>query len=193
MTKRTHQEKLQQAWNRKVSLETILFPRVRNPEKGRRRAAYHEAGHAVLCVVGAYDIEHVTITEGSGLCKDIGRPDWHRAEYTWMLLAGVVAEARFLRCGIFSMNPYTWSNDWESAREMIAGRIGMEDQESWNDPEMDAGVDDAFANAKRLVAEHWPLIERVAGALLERGRLDGDEVLHLCGRLSLLKPSDILA
>lgn len=58
---------------------------------------------------------------------------------------------------------------------------------------MDAAVDEAFAATRRLLAESWPLIERVAHALLEHGQLDGDEVLHLCGRLSPLKPPAILA
>lgn len=179
--KRTVQQKLNGAWGRAV----MFRESARDIQKERRRAAYHEAAHAVMCAMGGYAIEYVMLAEeyAGGLCKDIGRPDWHREEYTWMSLAGVAAEARFLRCGIFSIAPEIWDDDWESARAMIAGRLGKDDQEQWDDPEMDAAVDEAFANTKRQVAENWALIERVAHGLLERGRLEGDEVLYLCGLL----------
>ena len=91
----------------------------------------------------------------------------------WMRLAGVVAEARFSRRGIFSIHPSFWEEDWDCALAAITRSP---------DPEgIDKEVENAFENTKQLVIENWQAVERVAAALLERGRLDGDEVRALCG------------
>jgi hypothetical protein len=42
-----------------------------------------------------------------------------------------------------------------------------------------ASQERAEREADALVREHWPAIERVAVALLERGRLEGDDVVRL--------------
>lgn len=112
-----------------------------------------------------------------------------------MCLSGVVAEARLAGCGIEEVNYETWRKDWYDVRTKLIRVIDEDDagqltisQSSW-----DAEVEKAFSETQRLVAENWPLIERVAGALLKHGQLDRYAVLHLCGRLSPLKSPAILA
>lgn len=197
MKKQTSQTKLRRAWGRKT-LQSTLFPRVRRTARWRAALAHHEARHAVAYTISGIGIEHVTIVQdrrggADGLCRERAGDSWFDRGHVTGALAGVVAEARYRRCGIFALDPATWDADWSAARERIADDLGKDDVEEWEDAEMDAAVDEAFDETKRAVAECWPLIERVASALLECERLEGDEVMHLCGRLSLLKPPAILA
>ena len=202
MVKKTSQQKLQQAWGRKT-LNSMLFPRMPKKQQRRRRLAHHEAGHAVAYAICGFEIAYVTIleeTDAAGVCQAKGRQGdgrawgtWFDPEHVWISLAGIVAEARFLKCGVFCINPETWDTDWCMARERVAGRLGRQDAEEWEDAEMDAEIDQAFHETRRLIAENWIYVERVALALLDRDRLDGDEVLCLCDRLSIIEPPAILA
>lgn len=200
MAKQTYQENLRRAWVRRMS-RWPLVPKIRSQKKWQAGLAHHEVGHAVLYAICGFDINYVSIIDEAdrdGYCQVNAKADYRSSGDVWIALSGVVAEARYLQCGIFSISPDTWRTDWRNAHERISADLGRPPRKGilkgWNDdPEMDTAIKKAFTDTRRLVVENWYLIERVAHALLERGRLDGDEVLHLCGRLSPLKPSAILA
>lgn len=139
------------------------------------RVAYHEAGHAVVRVALGLEPCPVEIrTDGTGLAHGTERLEhgdrWIIERQILWTLAGPVAEARAARCSLISVFWGGGASDWAHARERLATPCpylnDLDSYEQW---------------ARELVGEHWQGIERVAVALLERGRLDGSTVADLAG------------
>jgi hypothetical protein len=130
----------------------------------QRRAAYHEAGHVVQCILEDGDVRAVQLDvrdPGAGACETV----WSSSPA--VSLAGPAAEQVYLeRCGtpVPEWDPM-WGADWENAaRNLVA--IGR-------DPSDRAGI------LTRLCTElrrHWQAIEALADVLLEKGFLPDLEV-----------------
>jgi hypothetical protein len=130
----------------------------------QRRAAYHEAGHAVQCVLEDGDVRAVRLDvrePGAGACETV----WSSSPT--VSLAGPAAEQVYLerRGELVPAWDSMWGADWENAaRNLVA--IGR-------DPSDRAGI------LTRLCTElrrHWQAVEALAEALLEKGSLSDHEI-----------------
>jgi hypothetical protein len=137
-----------------------------------RITAIHEAAHAVAALRLGLIFDHVTAvpdleaeTDGALHWTDLqsaGGLEISADIDAVVLLAGPFAEARLLD---------------STLHEVLAGDAAGEDREALATLGLD---DEQFVAASRealeLVQQEWPLIERVAQALLERETLDFAEV-----------------
>jgi hypothetical protein len=130
----------------------------------RFRAAYHEAGHAVQCVLEDGDVRavHLVVRDpGAGACETVC------SSSPTVSLAGPAAEQVYLeRCGepLGECDPM-WGADWENAAQNLVA-IGR-------DPSDLAGI---LTRLRTELCRHWRAVEALAEALLKRGFLSGHEV-----------------
>ncbi len=129
----------------------------------QRRAAYHEAGHAVQCVLEEGDVRAVRLdvrAPGAGTCETV----WSSSPT--VSLAGPAAEQIYLeRCG----EPVPdwdamWGADWEHAAQHLAA-LGR-------DPSDRTGM---LTTLRTELRRHWQAIEALAGTLLEQGFVSDHE------------------
>ena len=140
-----------------------------------RITACHEAAHAVVALRLGLIFDHVTAvpdydaeTDGALHWTDLqsaGDLEISREVDAIVLLAGPFAEARLTK---------------QSLHDVLAGDAAGEDREALATLGLD---DEQFVAASRealaLVEQDWPVIERVAEALLEFQTLACDEVAAL--------------
>lgn len=161
---------------------------------GRKRIAYHEAGHAVVLALlgrGRFDVAEVSIKAGSS-CVDenlrvqghallAGNEDLNLYEFGLSTLAGIAAENRF-----FEENPPTdedrqWGalndiEEWEQACRRLCQDEGKAQLVGLNVMRMlqqifdDPGV--------------WKVLSELAAALVDKETLAGDELKEMFSRLS---------
>jgi ATP-dependent Zn protease len=157
----------------------------------RVRTAYHEAGHAVAALMLGLPLEEVSITMdgehglvGGTHCRPRLAhldPDTHWGRVSpedagqlraaiMVSCAGPLAEAR-------CTGRFTWrcgEGDRETAMEYA--RYMRHDPAAFQ-----AYLDAIFRQTAELInaTRTWPLVEAVAQALLERGRLDGPEARQI--------------
>jgi hypothetical protein len=128
------------------------------------RAAYHEAGHAVQCVLQDGDVRvvHLDVRDpGAGACETV----WSSSPA--VSLAGPAAEQVYHeRCGkpVPDWDPM-WGADWENAARYLV-TIGR-------DPSDRAGI---LTRLRTELRRHWQAVEALAEALLENGFLSGHAV-----------------
>lgn len=151
--------------------------------------AYHEAGHAVVAFYLCIAFKYVTIIPGKGcfghlkpkpLFRSSENPGvicrlFHDNKYdrvrrkaeknATVLMAGMEAQRRFRPSSVRSYHGTKDDTDVLDYLEYFAA-----DKELW------FWQKQLRAQAKNLIASHWPAVEAVAAALLERKRLTGDEV-----------------
>jgi hypothetical protein len=112
-------------------------------------------------------VHHVTLREAITPAKRFtARRRWKLAV---VALAGPAAEDRFQRYPP-AEHPALWNSAWDGDARNAARYLGI-----------DGDVVAAHREAARLVRRHWSVIERVADALGERGRLSGAVVGALIG------------
>jgi len=162
----------------------------------RVRTAYHEAGHAVAALLLGLPLEEVSISTdaehelvGGTHCRPRLAhldPDTHWGRVTpedagqlraaiMVSCAGPLAEAR-------CTGRFTWrcgEGDRETAMEYA--RYVRHDPAAFQ-----AYLDALFRQTTELIyaPQTWPLVEAVARALLERGRLDGPQARRLVEQAS---------
>lgn len=136
----------------------------------RAVAAHHEAGHAAAVTYLGWQVLELTIdhTDDSGHCKFIPGDRAHDEPMLLLLdfmvvsLAGPIAEARIAGQATTPGCHLDYSQAAEDAR--LTGLPG-------------ATLDVADRRAKDAVLVHWPLVVRLAAALLDGdGRLAGHEL-----------------
>jgi hypothetical protein len=151
-----------------------------------RATCFHEAAHAVfaLKVCGFY-LQYVSADESLCAAKfpvfNGYAEHWRRALYT---RAGRFAEQLEILAQIL---PESWEEFSEDAEieaedESIRGDTFylMEDLYGMGDPEGEYPV--VVSDTEETVREVWPEITAVAEILMERGRLEGDEVARIIER-----------
>jgi hypothetical protein len=137
----------------------------------RRRAecpAYHEAGHAVVCLAYGMPIDSASIVpdeSASGYCRRKSLDNFPAWELITVALAGPIAETRFGR----RQDKRASRGDRRQASE-LAGLVCGSDREA-----------KAFLRWRSIVAEslvdrHWPAIQAVAALLVERQTVYGWEI-----------------
>jgi hypothetical protein len=144
-------------------------------------AAYHEAGHAVVCYFQRIEVrrvsvvsddieEHLGITHHGGAPKRVTRDasDYTRMKverYVVMCFAGQLSQAK-----LRDKHPeWGMEGDDRNAIEITLQMFGNEE------------IAGAFRHycwclSRALVTQYWRLIEAVAAALLQRKTLSGPEV-----------------
>lgn len=156
----------------------------------RRATAYHEAGHAVACLVLGVPFKSVTIKPGANhdghIRYDFGRltnavlKTWTREQkfaHATQFLCGALAEDYDQRYRHRKIDPCEGAED----DLMRAARIIQ-----WNSPPdqrdaMRADFNVAFDRAEALVKDNFQKIRKVALALQERVTLTFDEIVTLIG------------
>lgn len=164
----------------------------------REVVAYHEAAHAGLHVILGYDLEWVSIepnpeTQSEGETKGtilppavtkgrLARGDAFTEEElaaivdnVTNLVAGEVAEAR--RSGErYRLDPLAVrTRDEQWAVGQVQSVYGSANAYAHADRELAT----LTKRAEELLERHWAFVERVAEALMVKGRLTGDEVVSL--------------
>ncbi len=175
--------------------------------KERRILAYHEGGHALMAhlLSETSPVQKATIiARGTALGYTLNLPEEERYLHTkeelvdWMVvtLAGRAAEQV-----VFGRVTNGAANDLEKVTELARAMVfefGMsevavartmradnyalsEESKRMRDQEQTRLTDHAYAVALRLIAKHRALLDRVAGALLEKETLGRDELLAIFG------------
>jgi hypothetical protein len=130
----------------------------KNPMADAEVAAFHEAAHAVVALALGGRVRIVEIgSRPHAICL-------HRtaADKAITALAGDLAEQR--SC---PWSPWNANVDFEvacDAAEHLAPAASLEALKGFLD------------KAKALLEAHWPEVEAIANALLERGKLTGEEI-----------------
>ncbi|HET7744457.1 MAG TPA: AAA family ATPase [Gaiellaceae bacterium] len=171
-------------------------------EKEKRILAYHEAGHAVMShLVGdLFPAQKATIvSRGEALGYTLNTPAEDRYMHTreeLLDLMTVFLGGRAAEEVVFGRITNGAANDLERvtalaramvfeygmseiapARTMRADNYALsEESKRLRDSEQARLTDDAYAEAKRLLAKHRSALDRVAEALLERETLDRAEL-----------------
>ena len=132
------------------------------------RAAYHEAGHVVALVSLGIVPTHVDVSiRGGGYTAVEYLPkDWTAEQDDSVTLAGVVAE-------------HIYRNDIEDFIHAIRRGISM----LAGDDGRRVNEQDARAIARRMerlkeyfLNRRWELIQEIAGALMEQGAIDNEDI-----------------
>lgn len=143
-------------------------------------AAYHEAGHVVFRHLIGLPLVAVHISaDGSGLTHGTGETITYTSQYdVWnyiaYTLAGPYAEARATHRARYLVFMFGGSDDHEAAEDalqwLVDHNYAKDYQSAW---------DRAERETMDCLREHWPAIERIALALLQKGRLETHEVVPL--------------
>jgi ATP-dependent Zn protease len=149
------------------------------PPPDPARVAYHEAGHVVACVKLGFPFSQVAMVHGQpgelgGFVEHahFTPPFWPAAEVKryWrraikMMMAGYAAEGLFLgQAWIDLEHP---QSDWFCAKD-LAHFCG---------DDAEAVLMEGLRSVERLIAAHWPSVQAVAEALLERQTLTREEAI----------------
>jgi hypothetical protein len=134
------------------------------------RAAYHESSHAIACILFGMSIKRITIEDGSYLARGHYAPDHDLGEecLAIMSLCGSEGERAF-----FPDAPDQYFGD--SIDLNMIRRI----MRPPNELAFIAEVARLRTAARRLVVSQRANIARIAGELLRRGTMSGDEVIAL--------------
>ncbi len=162
----------------------------------RKSIAYHEAGHAVAAVVLKRGVRNVTIRPRNDYAgrllqrTGVTETSSHKALRKDLIItaAGPVAQARMSKCSTMRvLGGVRASGDREAIENMLNALGEFTLTQEYYAPlgkeisvqDMTAGTRRAISEARSLLREHWPAVERVAKALLKHGRLTGTEVRAL--------------
>ncbi len=192
--------------------------RVRGAAADRVRAAYHEAGHALagVCLRGPGRLVRVSVLpHGRALGHTLFRDDdeerylhsrRHALDRLTELMAGRAAEELALgepsagaaddleRATRLARAMVTrWGMDPEIGPVRLRHEVEGEESQRQADRAMRALVEEAGRAARALLEARMPALERLAAALLERERLEGEEAEALLELTPGANPSIIVA
>lgn len=156
-------------------------------EENKEETAYHEAGHAVMgCVLERYPLSVSIIADGRGA---VGRTEFEQdaPQGGFRHFDQSEAKKKYIRMRVLIEVAGTIAHDikfpgrthdggdayddhW--AKQLVIEGVHFEDGR-------DAYLASARQEAEGLLKENWPLVEKVAAALLERRELSRAELLRL--------------
>lgn len=160
------------------------------PPPDRRTIAFHEAGHfVVLLAVGRGDFaKFVQVNDAADRDGVGGRSvaDWvglqtetrgERRDCVAVCLAGAEAERLHSGAPLLRVRIFGAIDDYETAYRMVEPIYeGLPDDQQRTFVEGE--IEGTRQRAEKLVRRHWPAVQAIAEALVERGRLSG---LEACG------------
>ncbi|WP_327335103.1 hypothetical protein OG582_40730 (plasmid) [Streptomyces anulatus] len=167
----------------------------------RRGIAFHEAGHAVLCM--AYGMHVITTGIVSWRAENdrwstVGNTSWESAnvlcfDIAAQCAAGEVAHLRYLRQSGLASAEMTEAaladHDREQAVAILA-EAGVSLTEDGGPTKYEISWRKVYATAEQRVADLWPQITAVASVLVER-ELTGDEAAEIAGMTNPSKDGDL--
>jgi hypothetical protein len=169
-------------------------------EEIMRVTRYHEAGHAVAAYHHGYLITGVTVSDE--VCKTyFRRPIFDGWADSWREACVTMAGSLAAQCAMWGeMRPVLWA---EFLAEAEAELEVVEDSEDWlrgdrsdllqllrqmSSEGMDMDLEGSYRiveeDSRQLVTDHWVEIEAVAGALEQKGTLEGPEVIRIIEQAS---------
>jgi hypothetical protein len=138
------------------------------PLNPRHRTAIHEAGHSVAAIVAGLQVSYCTI-EAKGSTSGRTRLTTKRDECSVVQVGLFVAGGPAAESRLAGARVPARAGDLDSLFDACG-----------EDPNLLAVRFDSYeALAAATVEQHWTWIERVAGALLKRTSLTGDDVRWL--------------
>ncbi len=126
-------------------------------------ASWHESGHAVAAVARRVPLLRVDVRRVGNYVGWCNHGECEPESEAVILAAGPVAEREALGTGGYNWN--AGGRDWD---RLLTLSCRFPKSRDW----MAARVQDA----RRIVLTHWPAVAWLAGALLERGELDGSYI-----------------
>ncbi|HEY6675950.1 MAG TPA: hypothetical protein VIZ87_04125 [Terrimicrobium sp.] len=134
----------------------------------REAIAYHEAGHAVISMKLGYRCLHVTIIPdgdrlGHVCCEDplFGEHNDKIKHALKVLIAASLAESKHI-------GSRTWGDAEDRVKATNLALLAAD-----RDTERaEALINEMIDEARKLVEQHWPDIEKLAEQLLEEGRVN---------------------
>ena len=152
----------------------------RSTHMSLKRAAYHEAGHAVArAALGKPSIRVEISDDGHGMTHGTNQEGELRGQYAvWdeivYGLAGSYAEARAAKVSTASVLLTHGYQDWQQIQPAIDWLINNGYAESNRAAHLRAE-----AHTCELIRERWAGIECIAAALLEHRSLNGEQIDNL--------------
>jgi len=155
-------------------------------ELNRLRMAHHEAAHAVITWAHRIELREVWLSadgkegysdrvedkDNEQLYARMGKREALRA-LAMIALAGGCAQRRW------QAETYSYGCDSDMAMAITCLRRLAEDF-----PDLAESLDDVCVATDALVAEHWTKITALAGELLQRGTIPGNEAVTIIERAS---------
>jgi hypothetical protein len=157
-------------------------------ESARLATAYHEAGHAVIAWKSGIKVKSVTIVPGDGFDGQVDQASPLRGinlEFDGSDRARIRAEAAIVislaePLAQRRFSPRSWHSYHGATDHAVVTELAM--RVSGSQEQMQAFVYWLRLVARDMVALLWPIIEKVAAALIERNTLSAEEFLDVITR-----------
>ena len=134
----------------------------------RRQTAYHEAGHAVVgWVFGLRTTSLRVLENGDGAADVLATADVSELDEIAVAASGPIAGNM---CGEPHRHAWYLSSDWRRAYN-AACHAHPEDEDA-----QERLMRSGSAKARRLLHQHWTLVERIGTELHRRNELSEEEV-----------------
>jgi hypothetical protein len=148
----------------------------------RLAIAYHEAAHAIAVICAGRIIDSVEVDDmGAGKCYHRRVPSGDSMEQR---LQWIGREMRIVAAGKEGqryVDPHNMFRSCSSDRSDLENLRLMAEILTGDRARADELLDDSRREARALIDEFWPFVQRIAKAVSARGRLSGDEIWRLLG------------
>ncbi|MGW2844657.1 hypothetical protein [Streptomyces sp. NPDC001274] len=152
--------------------------------------AIHEAGHAVAGLIGGAHLHHAQIAKGPATTPEGGVTRLCN-------LADGNAYAIFSAAGERAVDRWLHEDGLWTPERAVANEVGAHgDRHSFLAVNPHVGFGDKQIDytvvhdlADNFLDQHWAAVTRVAHALVEHTRLDGDEIARIAGMSNRRRPS----
>ena len=148
----------------------------------RLAIAHHEAAHAIAVICAGRTIDSVEVDDmGAGKCYHRRGP---AGDTTDKRLQWIGHEMRIVAAGQEGqryVDPHNMFRSCSSDRSDLESLKLMVEILTGDRARGDELLDDSRREARALIDEFWPFVQRIAKAVSARGRLSGDEIWRLLG------------
>ena len=144
----------------------------RASNSSRESTAYHEAGHVILARADGHRIEWVSINKSGGGSTYFRNNGVLGLRSPASTLAGPIA-ARMA-----GFRTKSWGTHMDRARDQARMCLQYRSAEGRS---IDTLLDQEETRARDVLHRHWTEVQRLAAALLARGRIEGAEVSRVLG------------
>jgi ATP-dependent Zn protease len=152
-----------------------------------RLTAYHEAGHAVMAVLCGQHVTEVEIVgdaEHSGSVQSLRFAEEDASEVD-PSIASAPTERRLLctAAGMVAEAMVSGRRGWDESCEDLDAAVRLAMQVVGDCERVIPYLESVREHTEDLLEKNWPAVEALARALMDRGRMSGDEVRRLLAPL----------